>query len=441
MSRTRQFITLLASTPDTTAPTCTITCAQTSPSATSPLNFTFTFSESVTGFVIGDITAGNGTKSNFAGSGAVYTCDVTPTASGTVTVDVAAGVCTDVAGNGNTAATQFSITAIVFILRDEFTTTETAPMVSPRTCEPGPGTLTITDAANKLHVTGGKLIGDTVATLGKIVSASITRAAGKAVISNATIPTAQYLRLGWDVSIDNIVVKNDEFYVFDNGLLFSIAGAVTTHDLTVVQKSAGQIYIIDNSIVYVSNIDTSNRTAIAQIDATAAGAQIANFRVCQLPAPWATDTGIATNVVASPSVGEITTQEADALAEMTWTAVTGQTWNLYVRRGADDTHTYCVRCDQGGSTVKLIEINGSETEKASAAQTFTNGVNYRVVVVMYGNTIRVVINNASKILYTSATYNNTATGVKTDRAGTNLITWPRTLNGSALSVMTAARNP
>jgi hypothetical protein len=65
----------------------------------------------VTGFVIGDITVGNGTAGNFAGSGAVYTCDVTPTASA-VTVDVGAGVCADLAGNTNLAATQFAITAV-----------------------------------------------------------------------------------------------------------------------------------------------------------------------------------------------------------------------------------------------------------------------------------------------------------------------------------------
>jgi len=98
---------------DTTAPTCTITCAQSSPSATTPLNFTFTFSESVTGFVVGDITVGNGSAGNFAGSGAVYTCDVTPTAY-EVTVDVAAGVCIDGAGNANLAATQFAISSLVY---------------------------------------------------------------------------------------------------------------------------------------------------------------------------------------------------------------------------------------------------------------------------------------------------------------------------------------
>lgn len=96
---------------DTTSPTVTITCSQSSPSATTPLNFTFTFSETVTGFTVGDITVGNGSAGNFAGSGAVYTADITPTGMSVVTVDVGAGVCVDASNNSNTAATQFTITS------------------------------------------------------------------------------------------------------------------------------------------------------------------------------------------------------------------------------------------------------------------------------------------------------------------------------------------
>ena len=98
-------------TADLILPTVTITST-----AANPINGAFlttvTFSEAVTGFVIGDITVGNGTASNFVStSTTVYTALVTPTTDGAVTVSVAANVAQDVATNGNTAATQFSITA------------------------------------------------------------------------------------------------------------------------------------------------------------------------------------------------------------------------------------------------------------------------------------------------------------------------------------------
>ncbi len=70
---------------------------------------TFTFSESVTGFGVGDIVVGNGSASNLQGSGAVYTALITPASEGGVTVDVASSVAADVFGNGNTVATQFSV--------------------------------------------------------------------------------------------------------------------------------------------------------------------------------------------------------------------------------------------------------------------------------------------------------------------------------------------
>jgi|GEM_PF-2442639 len=87
--------------------TVEITTTALSPTSTSPIPVTVTFSEDVTGFEQSDVTMGNGTISNFtAVSGTVYTFNIYPTTVGVITVDIAA----DAASNGNTAATQFSIT-------------------------------------------------------------------------------------------------------------------------------------------------------------------------------------------------------------------------------------------------------------------------------------------------------------------------------------------
>ena len=69
-----------------------------------PIAVTVTFSEPVSGFTIDDIDLANGVVSNFAGSGAVYTFDVTPNAIGEVTVDIAAGAAMDADGYDNMAA-------------------------------------------------------------------------------------------------------------------------------------------------------------------------------------------------------------------------------------------------------------------------------------------------------------------------------------------------
>ena len=94
----------------TTSPTVTLTSDATDPQS-GLFTVTATFSEPVTGFVVGDVTLANGAASNFvATSTSVYTFDVTPVADGAVTVDVAADVAEDAATNGNTAATQLSVT-------------------------------------------------------------------------------------------------------------------------------------------------------------------------------------------------------------------------------------------------------------------------------------------------------------------------------------------
>lgn len=93
--------------PDTTPPSLSLTST-----SSSPLNSSFTvqakFSESVTGFTIGDVTVGNGEAKSLSGSGDTYTFTVEPEADGTVKVDVAADRASDAAGNGNTAASSLT---------------------------------------------------------------------------------------------------------------------------------------------------------------------------------------------------------------------------------------------------------------------------------------------------------------------------------------------
>lgn len=95
---------------DTAPPSVALTTSLSDPTNTSPIPVTATFSEAVAGFDATDInTSGTGVVGNFSGSGAVYTFDVTPNAEGPVTVDVSSGVASDAAGNGNSAASQLSV--------------------------------------------------------------------------------------------------------------------------------------------------------------------------------------------------------------------------------------------------------------------------------------------------------------------------------------------
>ncbi len=74
---------------------------------TSAFDVTITFSESVTGFAATDITLSGTTTASvtaLTGSGSTYTATITPTTSGQVVLNIAAGVATDTANNPNTAS-------------------------------------------------------------------------------------------------------------------------------------------------------------------------------------------------------------------------------------------------------------------------------------------------------------------------------------------------
>ena len=116
---------------DNVAPTLTLTSTVAPVSNASPIPVTVTFSEAVTGFVAADIVATNGTVANFAGSGTTYTFDLSPNGQGTVTADVAAGVASDAAGNGNSAAAQFTRTYDTAALSAQISAVTPTPRNTP----------------------------------------------------------------------------------------------------------------------------------------------------------------------------------------------------------------------------------------------------------------------------------------------------------------------
>jgi hypothetical protein len=96
---------------DTTAPSVTVNqkVGQSDPASALPILYTVTFSESVTGFVAGDLTRG-GTSTGgtvaVTGSGASYEISLSGAVTdGTVTFSLASNRAQDLAGNNNTAST------------------------------------------------------------------------------------------------------------------------------------------------------------------------------------------------------------------------------------------------------------------------------------------------------------------------------------------------
>ncbi|MDQ3898291.1 MAG: Ig-like domain repeat protein [Actinomycetota bacterium] len=104
---------ITAALPDTTPPSVTVEQAagQTDPTSTSPVNFTATFSEPVTGFTASDVvftgsTVGGTLSAIVTGGPTVYNIAVSGmTSSGTVVVTIPAGAAADLASNPSLAST------------------------------------------------------------------------------------------------------------------------------------------------------------------------------------------------------------------------------------------------------------------------------------------------------------------------------------------------
>jgi hypothetical protein len=96
---------------DMTPPTVDITSSESDPTNEDPIPVTISFSKEVQYFELADITIGNGNVSGdlVTNDNKTYTVSIMPTTDGIVTVDVAEDVVEDHAGNGNIAATQYTI--------------------------------------------------------------------------------------------------------------------------------------------------------------------------------------------------------------------------------------------------------------------------------------------------------------------------------------------
>ena len=340
-----------------------------------------------------------------------------------------------------------------FLLRDDFTVTEAAPMVTPRICD-GVGSLVITDTLSKVSISGGRLTFVTGGAAGGdpgLWGALQTRSSGLAIIVEGT-HTSGILHVGWDsnqvgFSPDSIVFASNTA-IFSRANSVSVAtGAIvaaTPYFLAAILRGTGCLYLIKGGVytswtlLYVGHIGTDNRYPIVAVGGTTAVSSVGWVRSVQLPSPFTSDYGIATQRTAAPGVDATIASEANALIEFTWTAVAAETVELSTRR-TDDNDRWIVRGSQSGSTVKLIEVvGGVETERGSAAQTWTATTAYRIIVGQDGANMRVYVADVFKFAYASASTNATATGVKTNKAGTDLISWPRTIPTAATALLDVA---
>ncbi len=140
-----------------------------------------TFSESVSGFALADITSTNAAVSNLAGSGASYTADYTVPAAGPSTFAIAAGVASDAAGNLNLASSTLTINndstapSVVSIIRADASPTKAASV-----------RYTVTFSENVKNVDAADFA---LATTGSLSATSISAITGSNAVYTVSVNT------------------------------------------------------------------------------------------------------------------------------------------------------------------------------------------------------------------------------------------------------------
>lgn len=349
-----------------------------------------------------------------------------------------------------------AVSSIVYLLRDEFTTPEAAPLASPRTCEPGPGQFTILDTGNHASISSSKLnlVGVFAAFSNPAITSVSTYSRSSGLCFKYTVNVAsQYVYAGYKSSViigNDLYFQSTALFIYDTsaiGLLLSPAITLgSEYQVSIVLRSAGALYFIkggsqysDWTLLYVGNLSNSSNLPFLIIPGIDINSAFDRVAITQLLSPYNTDTGFATYYDATPTSGDTATSEANSMQYIEWTPGAGETFELSVRR-TDDDNRWIIRCSQSGSTIKLIERNaGVETEHGSAAQTWTVATKYRLKVHVYGTNILTYISFSALNNYASATFNQSVTGCKIS-GGATLEDWeifPRVLSGTALATIEA----
>ena len=242
-----------------------------------------------------------------------------------------------------------------FLLLDCFLTDESAPLASPRTAEPGPGTWNITDTNNYLAIVSGLLQLSNVTATGDpraISVGSVSRLAGVGL--HVAIVYNSRGNFGFSSSPATLVSSNTLNAISGTGLQAS-PGPINvgekvndlSYDQCIVLRNQGAFYLIKNGIytdwtLLWVNSTADDQTLYAALAARSGGTLTTswdNVSQAQLPAfavsagdLCSVGEGGGTSRVDSVSAGNTLVHTADFKLKFTMTALPTSSTNISFRK-------------------------------------------------------------------------------------------------------------
>lgn len=327
--------------------------------------------------------------------------------------------------NGETLSSSGSSeSASDYILFDQFTTNESSPLLSPRACQPGPGTLNITDTGNRATISSNKLHFSAKTTDfsdPRADSSTFQRVPGRVFqVTTKGITIRAVLANVADNGRYGIVSDGSgNLLPLDDGSGVSISRSIngtTDYIVTVIERMSGALVYIqggvytDPTLLWTSNAGASALRVYLSYHNVAGVIDYDDVSIKDYGGISAQRFGMSAGSGYAPSSGDTFDSDPDSLIEFNWIPNTSEVLDIMFRR-VDDDNTWIVRCDQSGSTTKIIEKSGGvETERATVATTW-NLAQFRIMIIVDASVIRVFRNKAALgLVYTSATFNQSVRG-------------------------------
>lgn len=340
-----------------------------------------------------------------------------------------------------------------WLIRDEFSDTVAAGSVNGTAATPGPETRAVVDASSKFSVASGVLsVAAGASDTGDYLRYAVTRATGLVALGRIATPITSGGRHHFAFGPES------SFYGYQHisgGTLAISVGAgfnsssfnVGTYDTTeeqiaIIARSTGYLFlrkISSNWQLDWVGVTDSTSALYARVSGTKAFTAD-SMRAIQLPAPFDTDTGLATDTHSGAvAAGATFTHESDFVLEFTVDTLPSA-GGINIRFRKSGTSWWAVYIDSAGSISLLEVVNSSSTQRGVVAGVVSNG--HRIVVIADDESIRVFSNNISRINYSSAASSKTNTngenaGLGTGGAVSDLYTWPRTLGATAETTQAA----
>ncbi len=333
----------------------------------------------------------------------------------------------------------------IFLFRDDFNTAESAPLASPRTAEPGPGTWIITDTANDLDIVAGELVGPVVGVATGdpefIADSSIARFAGLAAYfrtkRGAAGSTSPYLGFSKDNSIGindtlgmGLAISNN--VVGLNLLNADIVSGVGTYvndtyaNYFVVIRNLGFFLVQNGALLWVGNIGVdANMWLAATTVSTRPFGTHETIRAANLPAnghpAWDHGDLDQTDAITTPAVGNTFTHTANGVLKFDLTTMaTGGSIIVFFRiqdlDGGDEDH-WRLKLRASDNGLRLEEVNeGVPTTRAQVGGVLADG--QVITLVFDGTNITSFIDDTQQWTYAAATAYQTEIDGEVDTLGT-----------------------